>query len=151
MQCSKSHSSLHHHHHHQHGHHEKYSIPQSASLKERLHHFTWAWFACTLSTGGTALLLAAAPYRFPGLTGIGAAIFVLNLGLFLVLTVAILARFVLFAGSFMSSIDNPTESLFIPTFWMSLATVSNEIIVQLRIFFFLKKKKGGGGGGGWRS
>lgn len=67
-----------------------------------------------MSTGGIALLLAVTPHRFRGLTTIGTVVFVFDLVIFLILTVAILARFVMFPGTFINSIYHPTESLFIP-------------------------------------
>lgn len=67
-----------------------------------------------MSTGGIALLLAVAPHRFPGLTTIGTVVFIFDLVVFLLLTAAILARFLLFPGTFTNSVHHPTESLFIP-------------------------------------
>jgi hypothetical protein len=40
-------------------------------IRDRLHHFTWAWFTTTMSTGGIALVLGQTPHRFNGLTVIG--------------------------------------------------------------------------------
>lgn len=105
----------------------------TVTLRERLHHFTWAyvsrinilhgenthltllsWFTLTMSTGGIALLLAVTPHTFPGLKTIGKIVFVFDLTLFLLLSTLILARFIMFPGTFTHSVYHPTESLFIP-------------------------------------
>ena len=67
-----------------------------------------------MSTGGIALLLAVTPHRFRSLTTIGTMIFILDLVLFVLLSALILARFILFPGTFSQSVSHPTESLFIP-------------------------------------
>ena len=90
-------------------------MPKTVSLKERLHHFTWAWFTLTMSTGSIALLLSSNPHRFRGLTTIGTIIFILDLLLFALSTCAITTRFLLFRGTFTAALNHPTESLFIPT------------------------------------
>src|SRR4051812_30956120 len=36
-------------------------------LNERLNHFTWSWFECTMSTGAIATLLGQQPFGFTGL------------------------------------------------------------------------------------
>lgn len=102
-------------------------------LRERLHHFTWAyvdgisipypaksqlmylrWFTLTMSTGGIALLLAVTPHTFRGLITIGTIVFILDLFLFVLISALLLARFILFPGTFVQSVYHPTESLFIP-------------------------------------
>jgi hypothetical protein len=35
-------------------------------IRERLKHFTFAWFLSTMSTGGLALAIAETPHQFPG-------------------------------------------------------------------------------------
>lgn len=37
-------------------------------LRERLKHFTWAWFLSTMSTGGFSIALAETPHKFHGTT-----------------------------------------------------------------------------------
>ena len=102
---------------------EKSPTPQAVSLRERLHHFTWGWFTLTMSTGGIALLLSDTPHQFSGLGTIGTIIFIFDLILFVLLTSLITTRFFLFRGTFTSALTHPTEALFIPTFWLSIATV----------------------------
>jgi hypothetical protein len=92
-------------------------------LKERLHHFTWAWYVFPMSTGGLSLLLFAQPFQFPGLRGIGMFVYVLNLIIFALVTMTMLARFFLYPGDFKASVTHPREGFFVPTFFLTIATV----------------------------
>lgn len=67
-----------------------------------------------MSTGGIALLLAVNPHKFSGLMTIGTVIFLFDLVLFVMLSTLILARFIIFPGTFTKSVYHSTESLFIP-------------------------------------
>ncbi|KAI0480097.1 voltage-dependent anion channel [Xylariaceae sp. FL0804] len=93
------------------------------SLHQRLHHFTWAWFALPMSTGGLSLLVYSQPYRFPAQVQIGLSIYIANAILFAVLFVAMVARFCLHRGAFFRSISHAREGFFLPTFFLSIATV----------------------------
>ncbi|KUI56256.1 Malic acid transport protein [Cytospora mali] len=93
------------------------------SLKQRLNHFTWAWWTLIMSTGGLSLLIYAQPYQFPGLRQIGLAVYIINLVLFILVFSATIARFVLFTGTFKASICHAREGLFVPTFFLSFATL----------------------------
>ncbi|KAI1822036.1 voltage-dependent anion channel [Xylaria intraflava] len=92
-------------------------------FRQRIHHFTWAWFTLPMSTGGLSLLIYAQPYQFPGLTYIGFGVYVLNLTIFIVLVACMGTRFVLHRGDLRRSITHPRESLFLPTFFLALATI----------------------------
>lgn len=89
----------------------------------RLRHFTWAWFTFPMSTGGIAVLLSQTPHRFHGLDIIGLIVFIFNLFLFFGLCVTMITRFVLCKGTFVRSIHHPTESLFIPTFFLAIGII----------------------------
>jgi len=45
---------------------EQEEEPHKVSLRQRLKHFTFAWFLSTMSTGGLALALAETPHKFQG-------------------------------------------------------------------------------------
>ncbi|KAK4041332.1 voltage-dependent anion channel-domain-containing protein [Parachaetomium inaequale] len=92
-------------------------------IRERLAHFTWAWYTLTMSTGGLALLIRAQPHQFPGLREIGLAVFAVNIALFVLVTAAQIARFCLFPGTFVRSVTHPREGFFVPTFFLSIATL----------------------------
>lgn len=98
-------------------------------IRDRLHHFTWAWFTTTMSTGGIALLLSQTPHRFHGLTTIGIIIFLFDLVMFTIFCSCIAIRFTLFHNALLSSLAHPTESLFFPTFWISFSNIMSSIII----------------------
>ena len=92
-------------------------------LKTRMKHFTWAWFTLPMSTGGLSLLIFAQPHQFPGLREIGFAVYILHLVIFTLACLALTARFLVFPGTFKGSITHPREGFFVPTFFLSIATI----------------------------
>ena len=96
--------------------------PQDLSFSDRLHHFTWAWYTLTMSTGGLAVLLINQPNTFPGLEQIGLAVYIINLVLFAVVCSLMATRFILH-GNLLESLRHDREGLFFPTFWLSVATI----------------------------
>lgn len=93
------------------------------SLRQRLHHFTWAWWTLIMSTGGLSLLIFAQPFQFPGLRIIGLVIYIINIILFFIVLSCLLARFFLFSGSLKASLTHEREGFFFPTFFLTLATL----------------------------
>ncbi|PHH59981.1 hypothetical protein CDD82_2368 [Ophiocordyceps australis] len=93
------------------------------TFRQRLHHFTWAWYTMAMSTGGLSLLIFVQPHQFPGLRSIGLAVYILNLVIFTSITVLMLTRFFLHPGDMSRSIKHPREGFFFPTFFLSLATI----------------------------
>ncbi|KAK4451002.1 putative malic acid transport protein [Podospora aff. communis PSN243] len=92
-------------------------------FRQRLRHFTWAWYTLSMSTGGIALLIVAQPHTFPGLRSIGLAVYILNILLFTLITSLLITRFFLFPGTFKSSITHRREGFFFPCFFLSIATL----------------------------
>lgn len=76
-----------------------------------------------MSTGGVALLLADTPHRFPGLQTIGKVVYIFDLVLFLLLCAGISQRFIRDPLALRRSLDHPSESLFFPTFFLSIPTI----------------------------
>jgi len=99
--------------------------PQYASPTERLQHFTWCWFACTMSTGVVAVVLANTPFRFSGLDVIAKIFFILDLVLFMLFCCAIAYRFLRRPRVFIRSLHHPKEALFFGSFWVSVALILN--------------------------
>lgn len=52
---------------------------ENITWKDRIVHFTWSWFSCTMSTGAIAVLLASQPFTFTGLETIGKIFFIFDL------------------------------------------------------------------------
>ncbi|KAH6679098.1 voltage-dependent anion channel [Halenospora varia] len=126
----------------------KQGLHGDIGIRDRMHHFTWAWFTLTMSTGGICLLLARTPHRFNGLDTLGVIVFILDLVLYILLCAGIATRFILFRKAFISSLRHPTESLFFPTFWISMVNIFSNIqeyggpkagywlVVVMRILFW---------------
>jgi len=100
-----------------------YTSRSKLRFKERLHHFTWAWFTLPMSTGGLSLLIFAQPHQFAGLRSIGFSIYVANILIFVMVTGLIAARFLVHPGDMSTSIKHPREGFFVPTFFLSIATL----------------------------
>lgn len=93
------------------------------SLRQRLHHFTWAWFTLPMSSGGLSLLIYAQPYQFPGLNTIGTVVYSINLVIFTLVCLAMLFRFVFNHDDMTRSVLHHREGLFFPTFFLAIATL----------------------------
>ena len=79
------------------------------SIKERLSHFTWSWFECTMSTGALATLLGQQHFTFDGLEAIGKIFFLLNVVLFISFCAMITFRFIMHPSALASSLHHPNE------------------------------------------
>ncbi|KAI5364605.1 Putative transporter protein SLAC1/Mae1/ Ssu1/TehA [Septoria linicola] len=119
------------------------------SFRNRLKHFTWAWFTFPMSTGGIALLLHATPHQFTGLATLGKIVYIFDIWIFLMLCAGISARFVMFPGTLIESLMHPTESLFFATFFLALInvvscmqvygvpTTGEWLVTTLRVLFWM--------------
>ncbi|GJC96294.1 C4-dicarboxylate transporter/malic acid transporter [Colletotrichum higginsianum] len=103
------------------------TILEKVSFRERIHHFTFAWYTLTMSTGGIALLLGQTPHRFRGLDTIGLVVFLLDVVLIFLITAALCLRFSFFRKTPAKAITHPSEALFIPTFFLSIAAALSNI------------------------
>ncbi|KAI0879093.1 voltage-dependent anion channel-domain-containing protein [Hypoxylon argillaceum] len=92
-------------------------------FRQRLHHFTWAWFTWPMSTGGLSLLLYAQPYQFPGLRQIGFAVYITNLVIFTTLLICMITRFCVHRNDLRNSVTHAREGFFLPTFFLAFATI----------------------------
>ncbi|KAF4965848.1 hypothetical protein FZEAL_10725 [Fusarium zealandicum] len=97
--------------------------PRPLRLKDRVVRVTWAWFPCTMSTGGLANLLGEQPFTFDGLETIAKILYILSLVLFLLFTGLIVVRFIMKPRALSTSLHHPSESFFFGSFWVSLALI----------------------------
>jgi tellurite resistance protein TehA-like permease len=104
-------------------------------LRDRLRHFTVAWFSLTLSTTSVALLLAITPHRFGGLNVIGLVLYFMDLAFFWLITVAIAVRFATHQYTFRRALTRPGEALFAPTFFLSIAAQLVSVREYGRLFW----------------
>lgn len=117
----------------------------------RIRHFTWANYTLPMSTGGLALLVSEStqPHTFHGLQTIGKVIYIFDLLIFTLITATLVTRFIRYPGTFRASLVHPTEGLFVPTFFLSLASIIGSIgrygipscgewlVVVYRVLFWL--------------
>ncbi|KAK5138185.1 hypothetical protein LTR08_004880 [Meristemomyces frigidus] len=104
---------------------EEKEPPSTAGLRDRIAHFTWPWFACTMSTGAVAVVIGQTPNKFPGLQTIGKIFFIVDLVLFVLFTALITMRFILVPRKLVASLHHPTEGLFFGAFWVSISLILN--------------------------
>lgn len=96
---------------------------RKVSLRERVDQFTWAWFTCTQSTGGIAVILSETPNQFSGLQTIGVVVYIFNIVLFLAFIAILLTRWFLTPSKIKESFIKPPENFFYGSFWLSAATI----------------------------
>jgi C4-dicarboxylate transporter/malic acid transport protein len=101
------------------------SPPDSAGFKDRIAHFTWPWFATTMSTGALAVVLGQTPNKFDGLQTIGKIFFILDLVLFALFSIAMFLRAYWFPRRFLASLHHPVEGLFFGSYWVSVSLILN--------------------------
>ncbi|KAK4868841.1 hypothetical protein LT330_006450 [Penicillium expansum] len=89
--------------------------------------FTPAWFSVNMGTGITSILLNTLPYNGRWLYWISVAIFCLNILLFIIFFAITILRYVLYPKIFYLMVTHPTQSLFLGTLPMGLATIINMI------------------------
>lgn len=104
--------------------HDQPQYRQKLGYKERIKHFTWAWYTLTMSTGGLALLISVQPFTSHLLEDIGFILYISNIILFLGVTGTMASRFIIHRGLFTASIVHPREGLFVATFFLSIATIT---------------------------
>ncbi|KAJ4348277.1 uncharacterized protein N0V89_009649 [Didymosphaeria variabile] len=119
------------------------------TIRERIAHFTWTWFTLTMSTGGISNLINVQPHKFNGQTTIGKTIFIFFIVMLVFNFTMITLRFIMNPGALKSSLSHPTESLFFPCMWLSLAVLLMNIqafgvpssgpwlITTLRVLFWI--------------
>ncbi|KAM0302287.1 hypothetical protein HYE67_010112 [Fusarium culmorum] len=96
---------------------------QPLSIRQRLHHFTWAWFTLPMSAGGLSLLIHVQPHQFPGLRIIGTVLYSINLLIFTLCCIGMILRFSFNPGDLKRSVTHHREGFFLPTFFLAIASL----------------------------
>ena len=97
--------------------------------REVIRQFTPNWFAATMGTGVLALALAQLPVAIPGLHAVAEGLWLFNILLFTLFTLAYAARWILFFDEARRIFGHSTVSMFFGTIPMGLATIINGFLV----------------------
>ncbi|HEX4368366.1 MAG TPA: TDT family transporter [Rhodopila sp.] len=97
-------------------------------LREVIRQFTPNWFTATMGTGILALALNQFPVAVPPLHTIGAALWVMNIAMFLLFSALYTARWILFFEGARRIFGHPVMSMFFGAIPMGLATITNGFI-----------------------
>lgn len=81
-----------------------------------------------MGTGIVSILLHNLPYNGIWLYWLSVVIFVLNICLFLMFFVISILRYALYPEIWTAMLHHPTQSLFVGTFPMALATIVNMVV-----------------------
>src|SRR5688572_11020972 len=90
--------------------------------------FTPNWFAVTMGTGGTALVLNHFIERFPLLHDIATGMWLFNIFLFVCCSVLFTTRFICYPQHFRLMLSHSVQSLFLGCIPMGLITIVNGFI-----------------------
>ncbi|WP_256811956.1 TDT family transporter [Pseudomonas siliginis] len=97
--------------------------------REVIRQFTPNWFAATMGTGVLALALAQLPLAIPGLRAVAEGLWLFNILLFMLFTIAYAARWILFFDEARRIFGHSTVSMFFGTIPMGLATIINGFLL----------------------
>jgi C4-dicarboxylate transporter/malic acid transport protein len=97
--------------------------------KDVIRQFTPNWFAATMGTGILALALTQFPWPVPGLYSIAEGLWMFNILLFTLFSLAYLARWILYLDEAKRIFGHSTVSMFFGTIPMGLATIINGLLV----------------------
>ena len=100
-----------------------------AGIRAVVINFTPSWFSVNMGTGIISILLHTVPHKFDGQTIIATVVYVFNIVLFLVFLSLSVARYTLYPWVFAIMLKHSTQSLFLGTFPMGLATIVNATVL----------------------
>lgn len=104
-------------------------LSQLQHPRDVIRQFTPNWFAATMGTGVLALALANLPVAIPGLHAVAEGLWLFNILLFTLFTVAYAARWILFFDEARRIFGHSTVSMFFGTIPMGLATIINGFLL----------------------
>ena len=91
--------------------------------------FTPSWFAVKMGTGIVPILLHTAPHQFHGQLIVSTVMYIINIVIFVLSLALTIARYTLYPWVWMLMLRNSTQSLFLGTFPVGLATIVNAIVL----------------------
>jgi tellurite resistance protein TehA-like permease len=106
---------------------ESTSSKDSCGWRHIVRNFTPSWFSVNMGTGITSILLHNLPYNGEWLQYTSYILFTLNFLLFITFLGISALRYALYPRIWTAMIRHPTQSLFVGTFPMGLATIVNMI------------------------
>ncbi|MCJ1269684.1 Plasma membrane sulfite pump involved in sulfite metabolism [Lobaria immixta] len=114
-------------------HQEKAQESRGKSKEERcwrkiIRNFTPSWFSVIMGTGIVSILLHNLPYNGVWLYWISIVIFAFNVFLFCLFLLISVLRYSIYPEIWVAMIRHPTQSLFLGTFPMGLATIINMLV-----------------------
>lgn len=104
------------------------SPPEYKGIRNIIRNFTPSWFAVTMGTGIVSILLHNLPYNGTWIYWVSVIFFILNVILFVTFFVISVARYAMYPEIWRVMICHPTQSLFLGTFPMGLATIINMVV-----------------------
>lgn len=104
-------------------------IEQPNALVIAAHRITPNWFAATMGTGATSLVLAQLPLQSAVLHMTAVALWVANIILFTLIASLHAAQWIMFPDEARRKFDNPAMPMFLGTVPMGLATIVNGFIL----------------------
>lgn len=104
-------------------------LSRLSSLREAIRQFTPNWFAATMGTGILSIALAQAPIPLPGLKIVAEGLWLFNIGLFALFSLAYAARWLCFFDEAQLIFGHSTASMFLGCIPMGLATIINGTLI----------------------
>ncbi|KAI8878229.1 tellurite resistance protein-like permease [Backusella circina FSU 941] len=102
---------------------------------EAIRNFTPSWFSITMGTGILSILLENFPFQFNGLHTIAIVVFLINVVLYTLFTLMIVARSIIFPYTVRLMFNHPSQSLFIGAIPMGFTTIVSFTVVGLTQHF----------------
>jgi C4-dicarboxylate transporter/malic acid transport protein len=106
-------------------------LPIRKAAREAVRHLTPNWFAATMGTGVLALVLHQAAPNDRGTALVAGGLWAADLGLFVLLSVLHLGRWILFPAESRRMLEDPVMPMFLGCIPMGLATIINGALVFL--------------------
>jgi C4-dicarboxylate transporter/malic acid transport protein len=99
--------------------------PQYHSLRDLIQNFTPNWFSVTMGTGVTGLCLASLPWEKPWIHDLASAIWLINVGLFIIFFLLWISGIILFPQLQLRMLKHSTLPFFLGCLPMGMTTLVN--------------------------